>query len=288
MRVRRHKGFRRSLKFYSITFGIKQPYKVLVDGTFVTQAVNNRINVKEQLPKILNNCRCTPMVTNCMLEEVNSLGPRGRGAAFVMKSYYRVKCGHQTNIGASACIKEQIGKKNERKLFVATQDLQLATHLRAIPGAPVIRMNQMVPFLEEPSDASKKEQQDAEAKKETIASWEAPKLPALRQQKVMESIQNEQPKKKKGPKGVNPLSCKKPKKEKRQDQPPAPKAQPAQETAPPPKAKRTRSRKMGTVTKAEAEKKLQEATTAPEHKPAEANDEEEVAVRSRNKRRKVQ
>merc|ERR1711920_496260 len=84
--------------------------------------------------------------------------------------------------------------------------------------------------------------------------WEKPKLPALQQKEILaQEAAAATPKKRKGPKGQNPLSCLKPKK----------KTQPPQQVLKqPPSAiipdaapkKRQRSRRMGTRTKEEAER----------------------------------
>ena len=44
---------------------------------------------QEQLPKMLEG-RSTPMVTNCVLEELRSLGDRALGAAIIAKGWLRL------------------------------------------------------------------------------------------------------------------------------------------------------------------------------------------------------
>jgi len=112
----------------------------MVDGPFITHALQNRIHIKEQLPKLLDG-RATPMVTGCILAELRELGDRALGAAIIAKGFYRVKCGHTEPVGAARCVCEQIGKNNERKFLVATQDTELVRSLRQIPGVPLIRLN---------------------------------------------------------------------------------------------------------------------------------------------------
>ncbi|CAK9036717.1 unnamed protein product [Durusdinium trenchii] len=237
MRVKRHKNHRRILRFFRITFGVQEPYHVLVDGTFLTHALQQRIYVKEQLPKMLEG-RSTPMVTNCVLEELRALGERALGAAIIAKGYYRLKCGHETPIVAAKCICQQIGQSNERRLLVATQDPELLATLRAVPGVPLIRLHGPVPQLEEPSKASRGAAEAKEKQKRTCANWERPKLPELKAKEVKAKALAEKPKKLRKKKGVNPLSCKKSKKK-------GPKGtQGAPVHAPPAPGKRVRSRRM--------------------------------------------
>ena len=257
MRVKRHKNHRRILRFFRLTFGVQEPYHVLVDGTFLTHALQQRIFVKEQLPKMLEG-RSTPMVTNCVLEELRGLGDRALGAAIIAKGYYRLKCGHDEPIGASKCIAQQIGDANQRRLLVATQDPGLLATLRKVPGVPLIRLNGPVPSLEEPSSASKTLREERESQKRRCAEWEKPKLPELKAKEVQAKALAEQPKKLRKKKGVNPLSCKKSKKSKK---PGGSGALSATSGLPVPPKKRVRSRRM-TVTSAMEEGRQQPSREA--------------------------
>lgn len=259
---------------------------MLVDGTFIVNALREKILVKEALPKMLG-AKITPATTGCVLAELRSFGDRGLGAAIIAKGFYRVKCPHINPISASKCVREQIGADNFRKFIVATQDLELSNELRRIPGVPLIRMTQQVPFLEVPSFSSR-ETGDADLKKrEDVAAWEHSKLPALKQRKVEAEVHVEakaaKAAKKRGPKGVNPLSCKKSKK--RKEAIPAYQELPAiaAQKLEPPKPKRVRSRRMGTRTRTDAEELVARAASSsekvsgvtlpdPKKLPAEAKD----------------
>merc|ERR1711971_1114643 len=152
------------------------------------------------------------------MAELRKLGDRALGAAIIAKGYYRVKCGHDHPISAAECLRQQIGEKNDRHLMVATQDTELVRVLREVPGVPLLRLNGPVPVLEEPSVKSKQAAAAGEDKKLKASDWEKPKLPVLREHeaKVAEAMAAA-PKKRKGPKGANPLSCMKPKKNKQVD-----------------------------------------------------------------------
>mmetsp|Transcript_50269 Transcript_50269/g.79611 ORF Transcript_50269/g.79611 Transcript_50269/m.79611 type:complete len:296 (-) Transcript_50269:60-947(-) len=212
MRVKRAKNHRRILRFFRLAFNIQEPYRVLVDGSFISHALQHKFHIKEQLPKILTG-RTTLMVTNCVMAELRSLGDTALGAAIIAKGYYRIKCAHDRPIGAARCICEQIGKTNERSFIVATQNNELAWNLRQVPGVPLIRLNGPVPTIEDASAVSKTAASARESQKLKPSNWELPKLPALkeREAKAAELIARP-PKKRKGPKGPNPLSCMKKKK----------------------------------------------------------------------------
>eukprot|EP00919_Chromeraceae_sp_WS-2016_P065655 GHVR01155214.1.p1 GENE.GHVR01155214.1~~GHVR01155214.1.p1 ORF type:complete len:327 (-),score=15.71 GHVR01155214.1:150-1130(-) len=93
MKVLRNKKFRRTMRFYRVNFGLHEPFRVLIDGPFIQACLKHRIHIKEQLPLIFGG-KCTPMVTNCVLNELRKLGPGLSGAALIAKGFYRLKCGH--------------------------------------------------------------------------------------------------------------------------------------------------------------------------------------------------
>jgi len=261
MRVTRQKRYRRSLKFFRLNFGFQEPYKVLIDGTFTVNALREKIPVKEMLPKMLGG-RVTPCTTGCVLAELRSLKDKGMHGAVIAKSYYRVKCAHTEPVSASQCVREQIGPDNVRKFIVATQDMGLTKQLRRVAGVPLIRMTQQVPFLEMPSNSSRDAGEADEKKRQDVASWETSRLPALKQQKQDEQAKAEakakrfEKAKKKGPKGVNPLSCRTGKKKKKAAEAATreqPRATSEVELLEAQKPKRARSRRMGTRTRVEAE-----------------------------------
>lgn len=249
MRIRRNKNYRRIMQFYRINFDIQETFHVLVDGTFVNHALQHKIHVKEQLPKILGG-RATPMVTGCITAELRKLGPRALGAAIIAKGYYKVKCNHDKAVSAADCIKEQVQfSGNQRRFIVASQDLELVKELRKIPGVPVLRLHGPVPQLEEPSTESRAAAEAGQDRISRPSDWEKPKLPQLQAKEAAVAADAAKPKKKKGPKGPNPLSCRKPKKRQEQQQPELL----GFEANQPVRAKRVRSRRMGTRTKAEVE-----------------------------------
>eukprot|EP00927_Polykrikos_kofoidii_P032402 TRINITY_DN27619_c0_g1_i1.p1 TRINITY_DN27619_c0_g1~~TRINITY_DN27619_c0_g1_i1.p1 ORF type:complete len:290 (-),score=54.10 TRINITY_DN27619_c0_g1_i1:105-974(-) len=212
MKIRRNKNHRKILRFYRIAFGLQDPFRIIVDGTFVTQALQHKVHVKEQLPKMLDG-RATPMTTSCVMAELRKLGERALGASIISKGYYRLKCGHGKPIAASKCIRQQVGSSNERKFIVATQDAKLLQELRdEVPGLPLLRMDGPVPRIEEPSAVTKEVANKHQAQITRPADWEKRKLPELVEREVKAEAMANAPKKKKAQKGTNPLALLKGKK----------------------------------------------------------------------------
>jgi len=275
MRIRRQKNYRRIMRFYRIAFDIQETFHVLVDGTFVTHALQHKVHVKEQLPKILGG-RATPTVTGCILAELRKLGPRALGAAIIAKGYYKIKCNHDDSLSASQCIKQQVQHcGNERRFVVASQDLELVKELRKIPGVPVLRLHGPVPQLEEPSTESRKAAEAGQAEKLKPSDWEKPMLPKLQAKEAAVAAEAAKPKKRKGPKEPNPLSCRKPKTQQKPEQQQQQQQLLEPEAGQPVRAKRVRSRRMGTRTKDEVVALKTSAVTTAEasfHAVADASD----------------
>ncbi|KAF7458826.1 rRNA-processing protein UTP23 [Cryptosporidium felis] len=100
MKIGRKKQIKRIMKYYKINYGFEEPYRLLIDGTFIMAALKNKIHIKEQFPKILGG-KTTPIVTDCIFKEIemlNRLDESGRadfsGAKLVARGYFRHKCGH--------------------------------------------------------------------------------------------------------------------------------------------------------------------------------------------------
>jgi len=111
-------------------------------------------------------------------------------------------CNHREAIPGDECLLSVVGDKNKHRYVVATQSHPLRVKLRAIPGTPIMHINRSVMILEPPSDATLK----------VKAMNEHQKLHATTAELVLVDypISNDQQlKKRKGPKGPNPLSIKK-------------------------------------------------------------------------------
>lgn len=53
MKIKRQKQAKSTISFYKYNFNFREPYQILIDGTFSLAALKNKIQIKEQLPKYL-------------------------------------------------------------------------------------------------------------------------------------------------------------------------------------------------------------------------------------------
>ncbi|CAI2348905.1 unnamed protein product [Caenorhabditis sp. 36 PRJEB53466] len=198
MKVKRLKRANRLLTFYKYNYKFVPPYRVLVDGTFCNAALQEKLNLAEQIPKYLTE-ETHLMTTNCVIKELEKFGPLLYGALVIAKQFEVAECTHATPRAASDCLAHLARRaaSGKTKYLIATQDDELTEKLRAIVGTPIMYIKFKTVLLDNVSEATKA----GCAREES----EIQKLKALKE--VV--IGKEEVKKKRKKKGVNPLSCKK-------------------------------------------------------------------------------
>lgn len=136
---------------------------------------------------------------------MENLGPKLHGALLILKKYAVHKCGHEGKpVSGSKCIHSMLDNRNENHYIVCTQDRDLQTQVRLIPGVPLLYLHIKTPTLEQPSDASVKYSLD---KLSGIGESEKKAIEKLKQETGL--ADDNRPRRKKKKKGANPLSCKK-------------------------------------------------------------------------------
>ncbi|KAH9523509.1 Small subunit processome component [Bulinus truncatus] len=204
----RNKKAKRILSFYYTHFGLKPPYFVLVCGTFCKQALMDKINIAEQLPKYLNG-EVKLMTTKCALKECELGGSLLYGPFKVLSQYDIFECPHSWFKGSAKCLRKA-ALKEKGKLIVATQDEELASSLRE-HSVPLLHISHNSINLEAPSDNSKTFAEEKTTKKLTLSEKQEASIALLKQElHIPDEPGVKKKKKKKG--GPNPLSCKKSKK----------------------------------------------------------------------------
>lgn len=187
------------------------------------------------------------MITQCCIHELYLQGKAQQPAVDLAKMFERRKCNHKEAIPGDDCLASVIGANsflfscyrtiphesvlarmncsgdtNKHRYVVSTQSQPLRVKLRSIPGVPILHVNRSVMILEPPSDTTLRAKHlvslvhsgiyftglmiiflQAEQQSLAPSTSEIGKLKA--------AAPESQPvkKKKKGPKGPNPLSIKK-------------------------------------------------------------------------------
>ncbi|KAI0732319.1 Fcf1-domain-containing protein [Fomitopsis betulina] len=201
MRQKRAKAYRKLMSLYCMSFGFRQPYQVLVDSEMCKASVAQKLDFAKQLETVLQG-NVKLMITQCCIHELYLQGKAEQPAVDLAKTFERRKCNHREAIPGDECLASVVGETNKHRYVIATQSHDLRVKLRAIPAVPIVHINRSVMILEPPSKATLEAKELAE---EQLLHPSAPEIAAL----PSSGAPAEPPKKKKGPKGPNPLSVKK-------------------------------------------------------------------------------
>jgi len=201
MRQKRAKAYRKLMALYSMSFGFRQPYQVLVNSELCKTATEQKLELLKHLGSVLQGT-VKLMITQCCIHELYLQGKLQQPAVDLAKSFERRKCNHKEAIPGDECLASVIGDSNKHRYVVATLSQPLRVKLREIPAVPIVHINRSVMVLEPPSDATLKSKETSE---EQALHPTASDLALLPPKDIAEPLH----KKKKGPKGPNPLSVKK-------------------------------------------------------------------------------
>ncbi|KRX82348.1 rRNA-processing protein UTP23 -like protein [Trichinella sp. T6] len=217
MKIRRYKKAQRVLSFLKHNFSFVAPYRIVVDGTFCQAALENKVNIREQIQKYLQE-DVLIYTTACVLQELELLGGHFHGALLIAKQYKCLKCKHMVQkekpCSASMCLQKLVGKENSKKYFIATQDKDLRADLNEkVTACPLLFLQQKVIHLDrlsqvckEKADREIESKLNFESSKDTVAMLKFKLLPKSYSEKKDESFIRRKPK------APNPLSCLKKKK----------------------------------------------------------------------------
>lgn len=125
-----------SALFFQANTALGPPYSVLVDTNFLSHTVQNKLELDKALMDLLY-AKATPIITTCVMAELEKLGPKYRIALRIARDerWERLKCDHKGTY-ADDCITERVLK--HRIYLVATNDRDLKRRIRKIPGVPIV------------------------------------------------------------------------------------------------------------------------------------------------------
>ena len=149
---KKDKWIKKTINFYRFVFKFESPYKVIIDGNFAAMALNKKFEMKSSLEKLLDE-KVILIIPSCIFKEVQSIESKIPGLLKLLSQYKIEQCKHNL-LTPTNCIRDYIGKKNNLKYFVATQDNFLRVQLRKIPGVPLIFFEQNMLLMDKPSRIS--------------------------------------------------------------------------------------------------------------------------------------
>ncbi|KAJ1979401.1 hypothetical protein H4R35_001535 [Dimargaris xerosporica] len=171
MRVKRTKANKRHMQIYKKHFAFREPYQVILDGEFVYQGLAYKVDLRETLPKLMHG-RALPLVTPCVLHELNQRGEEYEGAAIAATRLGRHSCKHEPKLSGIECIQAMVGETNAQHYAVCTADIAVRAAMRRIPGVPLFHYHDKELTMEAPSETTKKRCQNVDSGQTTTLSKE--------------------------------------------------------------------------------------------------------------------
>ncbi|KLO06479.1 PIN domain-like protein [Schizopora paradoxa] len=212
MRQKRAKQYRKLMALYSMSFGFRQPYQVLVDSMICSEAISSKVDLVKRLEDVLQG-NVKPMITQCCIEELYLQGSALQPAVDLAKSFERRKCNHREAIQGDECLLNVVGETNKHRYVIASQSNPLRQKLRLIPAVPLVHINRSVTVLEPPSDATLKQKERIEETRQHADEPETQLIANITagpsNEGVIAAPSEPLVRKRKAPRGPNPLSVKK-------------------------------------------------------------------------------
>ncbi|KAJ1639211.1 hypothetical protein T492DRAFT_938214 [Pavlovales sp. CCMP2436] len=193
MKIKKLKRTRKTLLYLQTVHGIRPPYTVLCDGTFIQASIVQRIAIKDELEKVLG-AKVIVAVTDAIVSELRKLGEAFEPAAIVAKRLQRISIASTPTRVIADGIIAAVGFGNPMKLFIATEDEKLQARLRKLGAVPLLRLSRGAVVIERASDVAVAAAEQAEPQpKRTLLDGEKQALRLLKRRRLA---------------APNPLSCK--------------------------------------------------------------------------------
>jgi U3 small nucleolar RNA-associated protein 24 len=129
-----------SALFFSHNMQLGPPYQILLDTNFINFSIQNKLDIMQAMMDCLY-AKCIPCITDCVMAELEKLGPKFRVALKIAKDprFSRLMCTHPGTY-ADDCLVKRV---QENKCYiVATCDRDLKRRIRKIPGVPIMYISQ--------------------------------------------------------------------------------------------------------------------------------------------------
>ncbi|KAL7936062.1 Fcf1 domain-containing protein [Trichoderma chlorosporum] len=272
MRGKRSKQYRKLMEQFSMTFGFREPYQILVDAEMIKDANRCTMDLAARLQSTVHG-KVKPLITQCEIRKLyaDKDQPGGNAAIELAKTFERRRCGHHPDqypkpLETMECMRSVVDPKstgeNKHRYVVASQSLDVRRMLRGIRGVPLIYIKRSVMILEPMADESvqirereekrkfraelkntlgKRKREEKEERNGDDGGDDGSESDEDVDQKktTQASLAEKKAKKNRGVKGANPLSMKK----KKPQQPPKKEAGKQEEAASDAPAKRKRRKK---------------------------------------------
>ncbi|XP_006294696.2 rRNA-processing protein UTP23 homolog [Capsella rubella] len=190
MRVKRQKKNRRTVRFFTVCFGFRQPFKVLCDGTFIHHLVANEITPADTAISELLGGPVKLFTTRCVVAELEKLGNDFSESLEAAQMLSTATCEHEEAKAADECLSEVLGIKNSEHFFLGTQDAEFRKKLQQETIVPLVFGLRNILLIEQPSDFQRETAKDSEKRRLNMTDTEK-RLLAKKTSKIIASNREE-------------------------------------------------------------------------------------------------
>jgi len=168
-RAKRSKDNRKLMDKFSMNFGFRKPYQVLMDAEFVLEGTRCKMEIVKRLEDNLHaRGEVKPMITQCSMRHLYARKTEpGVDAAIeeAKNNYERRRCGHHPDqypepLSGLECIRSVVDPKasgvNKHRYVCAVNDDELRASLREVAGVPLLYIRRSVMTLEPMAEVSAK------------------------------------------------------------------------------------------------------------------------------------
>ncbi|KXS21598.1 Fcf1-domain-containing protein [Gonapodya prolifera JEL478] len=140
-----------SSMFFKYNTSLTPPYNVLIDTNFINFSISNKLDIIKAMMDCLF-AKCVPCVTECVLGELEKLGPKYRLALMTARDprFEKLPCSHKGTY-ADDCLVERV--MQHKCYIVATCDRDLKRRIRKVPGIPIMYISNHKYAIERLPDA---------------------------------------------------------------------------------------------------------------------------------------
>ncbi|OAF66999.1 COG complex subunit 3 [Intoshia linei] len=142
MTLKRQKNVKNILKYYETVCKLKPPYHILVDGTFCSIALKNKVDLYEQIPRYFK-AQVHLYTTKCIISECKNFGKMMNGVVKILEQFVILDCSHDKNVTYPAvnCLKYSIFNEKYKTFIAATQDPDLSDKIRNTKLNPLLYLH---------------------------------------------------------------------------------------------------------------------------------------------------
>ncbi|KAK6083047.1 rRNA-processing protein utp23 [Seiridium cupressi] len=163
-RAKTAKRYRKLMEKYSLTFGFREPYQILVDADLLADACRFKMDLIKSFEQTLSG-KVKLLITQCSMRHLyNTKSEPGVYAAIEFgKTLERRRCGHHPDeypepLSTLECLSSVVDPKdngfNKHRYVVASNDQSTRQTLRSVKGTPLIYISRSVMIMEPMADES--------------------------------------------------------------------------------------------------------------------------------------